>query len=282
MDFENYRLTNTDAGFQIIKKSKTLTNPTRHFHNYWELMYIVSGERKFFLSDRVFNVTAGAMVFISPGTLHRAFNISEENCKLFNVYFDDLESDFYQSLLPLIEQCAPYVIVSALREKIESLFEKCGRELLEGAFAAKIMARAHLSEILVLASRQAILDSENPLSHPIILGDEMNSTMRAVIDYLNVHFAQAETTLETTAAHFGLTKSHLSRSFKAATHFSFVEYVNNVRIRKACALLTQTKKSVLQISEECGFGSQTQFGRCFKDIIGESALQYRKQQTALS
>ena len=70
MDFENYRLTNTDAGFQIIKKSKTLTNPTRHFHNYWELMYIVSGERKFFLSDRVFNVTAGAMVFISPGTLH--------------------------------------------------------------------------------------------------------------------------------------------------------------------------------------------------------------------
>ena len=278
MDFDNYRLTNTKAGFQLIKKSNTLTNPSRHFHPYWELMYIFSGKRKFFLSDRVFIVNAGALVFIAPGTLHRAFNISDENCRLFNVYFDDIESEFYQSLLPLIEKCAPYIeLPYSLQEKVLSLFEKCGRELLEGAFASRIMARAALSEILVLSSRASLLASAAPLTHPLISAGEMNKTIAEVLDYLNLHFASADTTLERTALHFGITESHLSRTFKAETHFSFVEYVNSLRVRKACAILRGTNKSVLEIAEECGFGSQTQFGRCFKKIIGESALSYRKE-----
>jgi len=277
-DLQNYRLTHTDAGFQVIKKSKTLTNPSRHFHSYWELMYIFSGKRKFFLSDRVFNVTSGALICISPYTLHRAFNISEENCKLFNIYFDDLDDPYYKSVLPLVEKCAPYVVIPlALREKIEAMFETCGKELLEGGFASKIMARAMLSQILVLAARESILASENPLSHPIIISSEMNEKISSVLDYLNVHFAEITTTLEATAEHFGLTKSHLSRTFKSETHFSFVEYVNNLRIRKSLELLKMSDKSVLEISEECGFGSQTQFGRVFKEIVGTSALQYRKK-----
>lgn len=275
-DLNNYRLTNTGAGFQIIKKSKTLTNPTRHFHKYWELMYIVSGRRRFFLSDKVFNVTAGSLVFISPYTLHRAFNVSSEDCMLYNVYFDDLENDFYLSLLPLIEKCAPYVVLPLnIRSEIEKLFSECGRELLEKAFASKIMARSHLAKILVIASREAILASENPLSHPLILPNEMGENMQSVLDYLNLHFAKSDLSLESTAKLFGFTKSHLSRAFKKATHFSFVEYVNNLRIRKSCLLLKNSDKTVLEISEECGFGSQTQFGRVFKEIIGTPALQYR-------
>ena len=49
---DDYRLTSTGCGFSLIKKSHAITNPTRHFHPWWEILYIESGERTFFYANR--------------------------------------------------------------------------------------------------------------------------------------------------------------------------------------------------------------------------------------
>lgn len=91
---------------------------------------------------------------------------------------------------------------------------------------------------------------------------------------LNAHYTEA-LSLALVAAHFGITESHLSRSFKSATHFGFVGYVNSLRVSKACRLLTSTDCAVLDIAMQCSFGSLTQFGRTFRALTGTTPLAYR-------
>jgi len=94
--------------------------------------------------------------------------------------------------------------------------------------------------------------------------------------YLTENY-RSRISLKQVAERFFITPCHLSRSFKKATGFSFIEYVNSIRVKEAQKLLKKTNSSVMRIAELTGFDSQTHFGRVFKNLTGMSPLQYRKR-----
>lgn len=93
--------------------------------------------------------------------------------------------------------------------------------------------------------------------------------------YLDENYRQ-NVTLDELAELIGLSKFHLSRSFKQYTGFAPKQYVNRVRITKACHLLSSTELSVAQVSEKMGYHSPFYFSEQFKNIIGYSPSEYRK------
>ena len=56
----------------------------------------------------------------------------------------------------------------------------------------------------------------------------------------------------------------ISREFKRIMDMSFVDYVNNVRINTAQALLLSSNSNITTIAYECGFDSLVHFERTFK------------------
>lgn len=275
---DDYRLTSTGTGLSLIKKSKAITNPKRHFHPWWEILYIYSGERTFFYANRTLHITEGTFLCIAPGILHRAVNPAGEVCGLYNVFFADdgnalSPNDGRFSLVsPLLESLNPCIPLTAENHRqVSELFSQLGKELLSKNPGYGAMAWAKIIEVLTLAARQ---NAQSP--GKILLPDEATDPKTAaVLDYLNANYT-SELTLEGVARRFKISPAHLSRLFKKTTHFNFVEYVNSLRISKACRLLTSTGDSVLNIALACGFGSVTQFGRCFKELTGTSPLKYRK------
>ncbi|MNY59192.1 HTH-type transcriptional activator RhaR [compost metagenome] len=63
--------------------------------------------------------------------------------------------------------------------------------------------------------------------------------------------------------------------FKEVTGFGFSEYVNLTRVRQAQLLLKETGISVTAVSEQCGFGNFSHFGKIFKQLSGVSPREYR-------
>ena len=57
---------------------------------------------------------------------------------------------------------------------------------------------------------------------------------------------------------------------------NFSTLLSMIRLDEAKTLLKNTKRSVLEISMECGFGSERAFYRQFKAISGISPNDYRK------
>ena len=97
------------------------------------------------------------------------------------------------------------------------------------------------------------------------------------IDYINENYDRKQT-LDKLAKNFFVSKTTLMYQFKKYTNCSLIDYLLNVRLTKAKEMLLNTKKSVNEISELCGFSSSNYFGLIFKKKENLSPANYRKHQ----
>lgn len=86
-----------------------------------------------------------------------------------------------------------------------------------------------------------------------------------------------DVTVEEIANDVGLSLSFFSRKFKHDMGYSPIEYLNHLRIQKACQLLHFTNTRVKEIAFIVGFKDQFYFSRFFRKQIGISPSQFRKK-----
>ena len=72
------------------------------------------------------------------------------------------------------------------------------------------------------------------------------------------------------ARHCGVSEGHLSRLFHHATGLTFREYLTQVRVEHARALIMHTGRGITEIAYESGFQSLSQFHRVFRKAYGTS------------
>lgn len=95
-----------------------------------------------------------------------------------------------------------------------------------------------------------------------------------VIGFLNEHFEE-QISLKDVAVALGYSSNYLSHCLKGVFEMNFCALLASIRVDKARRLLAETDKTSLQISDECGFGSERSFHRHFKAITGRSPGEYR-------
>ncbi|WP_425060052.1 HTH-type transcriptional activator RhaR [Sporomusa carbonis] len=86
--------------------------------------------------------------------------------------------------------------------------------------------------------------------------------------------------LEDLARREYLSSSYFSRAFTELVGMSFTDYLKNVRIKKAQALLLTTDKGVAEIAAKVGYQDPNYFSRVFRVATGKSPLQYRRGKTS--
>lgn len=76
-----------------------------------------------------------------------------------------------------------------------------------------------------------------------------------------------------------MSETHFRRAFKEIIGVSPIEYLLEVRMKRAEELLLQTGKSVREIAQACGFKDVEHFCRSFKSRTGMTALVMRKSES---
>lgn len=74
-----------------------------------------------------------------------------------------------------------------------------------------------------------------------------------------------------------MSETHFRRVFQEKMNMTPVEYVNFVRIKKACDLIDKTDISMEDVAEKVGFITPSTFNRNFRRIIGTSPYQWKKR-----
>ena len=100
-----------------------------------------------------------------------------------------------------------------------------------------------------------------------------------VMFWLDEHFHE-KFRLDELAEELGKSRSYVSRKFHAETGEKIHNYLNTLRLRKACECLLHSNASVREIAARVGFSDVTWFISAFKKGIGETPLQYRKNHRA--
>ena len=231
----------------------------RHFHDTYELYYLLEGQRYYFIDRQTYLVKAGDVVMIKPNQIHKTSMAGESyhNRILLQIQGQVMEPFLKASGMGgmdavYAEDAMILSIPEEERKDVEGLLLQIWKEIQE---------------------RQRQYEVENQK-----VQTWKHQKVHEVADYLLNH-PETDESLEELARRFYISKSYLSRIFRQVTSFTVNEYKNINRIKKSQQLLLHSSYSVTEISELLGFENLTYYERVFKKYTGMTPLKYRKIKT---
>jgi len=150
-------------------------------------------------------------------------------------------------------------------EKIRRLPDATGLERISGL----------LSILATLARSKELKPIASPGFLPVLESSDQNR-MQRVCNYINAHLAE---TIDRAcvARESHLSEGAFSRFFKLRTGKTLPQYVNELRVGRACRLLAEEDAKITDIALECGFTNLANFNRRFLEITKLTPRDYRRQ-----
>ncbi|MBE6688591.1 MAG: AraC family transcriptional regulator [Ruminococcaceae bacterium] len=265
-----------------IKRSKKYEMKTDDFHDHYELYYLISGERKYFVGHSICTVNPGDFILIDKHVLHKTSPISSDVHERYLISFNDKflrkfisENSMVRNLLKCFDKIhisVPY----EKRKQIGDILVEIMNEYRRDDEYSEYVIFSLFTELMVTLNR--ICDEDTV---PTVMLGKYEANIQRVVDFLNVNFRDNITLAQ--AAEMAYTGStYFSKKFKKCTGFGFSEYLTYLRINEASKMLVSTKESISDISSLCGFNNSSYFGDVFKKIKGVSPQRYRSMYLGTS
>ena len=255
-----------------------------HFHPEYQLVVILKGRGTRYIGDHIKPFKEGDMVMTGPNLPHV--------WRSDNAYFDPangLETHLVVVYFP------ENFLGEGIFDKEE--FEDIGRLMKGSARGLEVTGKSN-QEITAMMKKLVhlrgtsqlilLLEILNYLAHskdinPITNAEYINlnkesekDRMGEVYEYVMKNYKD-KIMLEEVAALANLSVSAFSRFFKSRANKSFSDFICDVRISHACKLLHEEGINISEVCYESGFNTLSNFNKQFKDRIGTTPLNYRKE-----
>ena len=109
--------------------------------------------------------------------------------------------------------------------------------------------------------------------------DEVDpETIADIEKYVKQNFTDPKLSLQALSERFGYNVKYLSKFFLQHTGVKYSDYITNLRITAACALLSEGKVPIKEVAYRCGFRDALYFSRVFKEKMLLSPLEFQKSR----
>lgn len=96
-----------------------------------------------------------------------------------------------------------------------------------------------------------------------------------ILAYIDENCYDTELSLQMISEHFRVSSKYLSLLCRKRYDMTYLQYIQDKRIRRAAQLLSEKKYSLSEIAVMCGYANQLTFRRNFKSIMGINPSDYR-------
>jgi len=250
-----------------------------HFHPEWELTLILEGEGKRFVADRIEPFKAGDFVLLGPGLPHFWHSLGGASAGGARAVVVQFPASFPGgALLELPEM-----------RTLRTLFGRARRGLVfEGAHARR--AAETLQSLPGLTGHSAVFCLLQILSelagsrarrlagegYMVDASEEGTSRMGRAYAFLMAEFCNPGLSLGDVAAAAAMSPAAFSRFFKRINGRGLWDFLTELRIDHAAALLRETTDGITQIAMESGFGTLSSFNRHFQKRYRCAPRDYRR------
>jgi len=227
----------------------------KHLHQSFELILLMSGCMRVRVDRTQYVLRAGEAVLIFPHQLHE---LESEKCEYMLIIFSpEIVRAFDRksgNRVPVSNQLhlPPYLL-----KQLHELEENSSRVKMKATLYGVC---AHMEAESTFAERQSTDDA----------------LLYGIFAFVEKHY-DGDCSLEAACHALGVSYSYLSRYFGGTVGMSYGAYVNRYRVSRACYLLGNTDKTVLECSMECGFSSLRSFNRNFKLYTDFTPRAYREK-----
>ena len=267
-----------DFEIEHIRRTGFFNMSARHFHDNYEIYYLLSGEICYFIKDETYHIKPGVLVFINKNDLHKTSNIGPSMHERILINFkkefvSDILSGIKDSNLLSLFENGPNTII----------FDDLDKPFVENILFRMLQERKNMQEEYMTILRILLLDllvfikrsNSRNKAKAVIYSNFLHDKISEIAKHINLNYMK-DISLKQLSKEFYISRYYLSRAFKEITGISFTQYLNYVRIKEAQKFLMDPGSSITVVSEKAGYQSATHFGRVFKHITGMSPMKYRK------
>lgn len=96
------------------------------------------------------------------------------------------------------------------------------------------------------------------------------------IKYIEENYYLNDLNINSISDKLEVTSSYLSKLLKKETGLSFIDYLTNIRIKKAMYIMEDPTVKIYDVAELVGYSNQHYFCRAFKKEVGVSPTEYKR------
>lgn len=254
-----------------------------HFHNEYEIVFIIKSFGKKFVGDSVLEFAPGDLSVYGSKLPHfymndQSFYRGDPLLKV-NAIVVQFPPDYFpqsQLLRPefgavkrLLNTASSGLTISADPAK------KAGKILQEMLRSGGMERHLLFVKLIDYLGRSESHSLATP-GYTNAMDDLGEPRMSKIYKFTTRNYNR-QITLGEAASVAGMNSTAFCRYFRQKTGKTFAQFVNELRISYACKFLRHGNQTVARIGDEAGFNNLSNFNRQFKSIIGKSPSEYRYQ-----
>ena len=260
-----------DAPYDLALRP--LTEFVENRHADIEFNYCIKGSRTVIVDKKEYLIKEGEISVIAPGVPHE-FPTSRDPDRLvltgvvgstfLKKHFSAFSNPSFRSLI--IDLNSENESCILLKRSLDSVVSMLATSTVQSS----LIVMGELYKICAyLLDFMASSDSKGVANDSELMS--IDSALQLIYyDY------KKPITVDEAAAITGYGKSNFCKIFKRTTGMTFHEALNKRRLELACGLLSETRLSVAEISDEVGFGEPKSFCRVFKSKMGITPGVFRR------
>lgn len=274
--------------YHIYRIRKSEMDHLAHYHDYYQVCYVVSGEILHRQGRDAVALQAGDAFIVPPGFVHSLhFN---------NVYAEIYSLSFSQGLFaPGFPQSNAYQFLTGLQTGTQTTeseavrlrvpLEKNDRQSMEELMKCLIRQQESdcpqglsaspslVASILYLLSQNYYRQPQNAQAYYALA--DYSGTLLQCVRYVDAHFKEPLSPADL-AKRYGLSRSVFFSVFPQFAGMPFRQYIAHKRITEAQMLLrAHPEQTISQIAAAVGYGDDSTFYRNFLQITGVTPSKYR-------
>ncbi|WP_232846149.1 helix-turn-helix domain-containing protein [Amphritea pacifica] len=252
-----------------------------HYHDDYELHLTTHGEGRVFVGDYMGHFAPQSLILIGPNLPHCWVNQSGDNddqgCTERIINFSPELVSAHTKGVPEMQALTPFweraqygiefLDVDAIA-RIQQIFDDIAA--LSGF--RRVLRFWFLIDLLAAVAEYRVLSDAAYLS---CKDDTKSARLDQAVAYIMENY-NTGITLEQVAAHIDMSVGHFSRLFKRETGCRYIDFVNGIKINKACEQLTHSDRSITEICFAVGFNNIANFNRRFYDVKKMTPSEYRR------
>lgn len=250
--------------FQLIEQHLPAgTEFPLHWHDYIELQFIVSGSAMHNYNGTTYTIVTGSAYMMCFYDFHAVTALTDVT--LYSIHFN--KSALHPDLLPYLDFnrfCCQFD--ESETDRILGMLRRLKEESKQAQPFFQMLQHNILSELVVLMIRKSTTQAPHA-APPLIL---------RAIAHINANF-QSNLTLKELSDVLCFSPNYLGQLFKNQTGRTFNDYLNTVRLKYACRLLSITSLTAKEIAFSSGYSSVEYFMYIFKKKMAMTPNEYRLQ-----
>lgn len=235
-----------------------------HVHDVVEIVCATSGVQKLTISGKQYTLLPGNIAVIFPAIPHGYDFVSQDATGVSLMFSPDVISEFtYQFRSMTLEH--PVIGCDDKPPELDFIISDMQKRF------------PHQGAGLLYGYLHIFLSFLFTCIKPVPMEKQMHFDLSCqVLRYIGEHYIEP-ITLETVAHALGVSRIHLSHIFSQQLRINFRQYINALRIDRACFLLRNPVLSISEIAYLCGYGNPRTFHRAFLSQRQMTPMHYRDQ-----